>query len=234
MGTALGGCASSLLAQSPRYDAAELTSNPTMLVATTRKPVNGAREKPWFGSDRAKMTVARARMTPPSDSRFSLAAVGLSDWQLDGIEPASRIGDLFGPPGEARDVLIYVHGYNTSFEAAVPTPRACPTASARGETLAFSWPSPSSPNTAATARARCATRWSRCSRADGGRPRMHPSSRLDRHHAGDESSGRFTPGKGRGGDRIGAVVFACDIDLDGFIVGGAHRAREDRRRYGDE
>ena len=92
MGGSLGGCASALLAQSPRYDAAELSTNPTLLVATTRKAVNGARARPWYGSERAKLSVGRARMTPPSEGRFSLGSVGLSDWQLEGIELAPQIG----------------------------------------------------------------------------------------------------------------------------------------------
>jgi esterase/lipase superfamily enzyme len=115
----LGGCATALSSAGARFDAAELSSNPTLLVATTRKPLNGARAKPWFGPERAtKMTVARARLTPPDDGRFSLASIGLDDWRLDAIEPAPQIGDLFGPPGGTRDVLIYIHGFNQTFESA--------------------------------------------------------------------------------------------------------------------
>ena len=59
---ALEGCAS-LAGTAARLDAAELTTNPTLLIATTRKPVNGALAKPWFGSDRAgRMSVARAKL----------------------------------------------------------------------------------------------------------------------------------------------------------------------------
>jgi esterase/lipase superfamily enzyme len=226
MGTSLGGCASSLLAQSPRYDAAELTANPTMLVATTRKPVNGAREKPWFGSDRAKMTVARARMTPPSDSRFSLAAVGLSDWQLDGIEPASRIGDLFGAPGEARDVLIYVHGYNTSFEAAVlDTARMSDGIRFRGETLAFSWPSRAKLSEYSYDRE--SAMWSRDAleqvfaglMASPTTGRIHVVAHSIGTMLAMESLRQIYARQGAAAaDRIGAVVFASpDIDLDGFV-----------------
>ena len=69
---ALEGCAS-LAGTAARLDAAELTTNPTLLIATTRKPVNGARAKPWFGSERAgRMSVARAKLAPPDEGRFSL------------------------------------------------------------------------------------------------------------------------------------------------------------------
>jgi esterase/lipase superfamily enzyme len=143
LGGSLGGCASALSQAGARFDPADLTGNPTLLVATTRKPVNGAREKPWFGPERAsKMTVARARLKPPDDGRFSLASVGLDDWRLEGIETAPQIGDLFGMPGAARDVLIYVHGFNQTFESAVlDAARLSDGVRFRGETLAFSWPS---------------------------------------------------------------------------------------------
>jgi esterase/lipase superfamily enzyme len=143
LGGSLGGCASALSQAGARFDPADLTGNPTLMVATTRKPVNGAREKPWFGPERAaKMTVARARLKPPDDGRFSLASVGLDDWRLEGIETAPQIGDLFGLPGSARDVLIYVHGFNQTFESAVlDAARLSDGVRFRGETLAFSWPS---------------------------------------------------------------------------------------------
>ena len=77
-----------------------------MLVATTRKPVNGGRTKPWFGPERAtRMTVARAKLVAPDDSRFSLAAVGLGDWRLDAVEPVS---------GEVSDLLAQAGGGATS------------------------------------------------------------------------------------------------------------------------
>ena len=62
---ALGGCAG-LAATGASFDASSLSVDPTLLVATTRKPVNGGRAKPWFGSARAHtMTLARAKLVPP-------------------------------------------------------------------------------------------------------------------------------------------------------------------------
>src|SRR6266853_4641972 len=82
---ALEGCAS-MAGTGARFDAAELTTNPMLLVATTRKPVTVARAKPWFGPDRAaKLSVARAKLTAPAEGRFSLASSGLDDWRLDGF-----------------------------------------------------------------------------------------------------------------------------------------------------
>jgi esterase/lipase superfamily enzyme len=140
---ALGGCAS-LDAAGARYNASALSLDPTLLIATTRKPVNGGRTKPWFGPERSStMTVARARLVPPDDSRFSLAAVGLVDWRLDGVEPVSgEVGDLLAQAGSGGDVLIYVHGFNQTFEtAAVDAARLSDAIKFRGRTMVFSWPS---------------------------------------------------------------------------------------------
>ena len=111
---ALGGCAGVDMAGA-RFDTSSLSSDPTLLITTTRKPVNGGRTKPWFGPERAStMTIARAKLVPPDEGRFSLAAVGLArDWRLDGVEWVSgEVGDLLAQAGGGTDVLIYVHGFN--------------------------------------------------------------------------------------------------------------------------
>ena len=140
---ALGGC-TNLGATDARFDASSLSVEPTLLVATTRKPVNGGRAKPWFGPERAsKMTVARAKLVPPDDSRFSLAAAGLSDWRLDAVEPVSgEVSNLLAQAGGGPDVLIYVHGFNQTFEtAALDAAHLADGISFRGQTMVFSWPS---------------------------------------------------------------------------------------------
>jgi esterase/lipase superfamily enzyme len=140
---ALGGCAS-LGATGARYDASSLTAEPTLLVATTRKPVNGGRTKPWFGPERAtRMTVARAKLVPPDESRFSLAAAGIGDWRLDGVEPVSAdVSDLLAQSGSGGDVLIYVHGFKQTFEtAALDAAHLADGIKFRGRTMVFSWPS---------------------------------------------------------------------------------------------
>jgi esterase/lipase superfamily enzyme len=141
---ALGGCAS-LGATGTPYDASSLSVDPTLLVATTRKPVKGGRAKPWFGPDRAStMTVARAKLVPPDESRFSLAAAGLGDWRIDQVEPVSGgVSDLLGQAGGGgSDVLIYVHGFKQTFEtAALDAAHLSDGIKFRGQTMVFSWPS---------------------------------------------------------------------------------------------
>jgi esterase/lipase superfamily enzyme len=140
---ALGGCAS-LGATGARYDASSLSVDPTLIVATTRKPVNGGRAKPWFGPERASaMTVARATLVPPDESRFSLAAAGIGDWRIDKVEPVSGgVSDLLGQTGGGSDVLIYVHGFKQTFEtAALDAAHLSDGIRFRGQTMVFAWPS---------------------------------------------------------------------------------------------
>lgn len=139
---ALGGCAG-LGATGARFDASSLSIDPTLLVATTRKPVNGGRTKPWFGPERATtMTVARAKLGVPDESRLSLASVGLGDWRLDRVQPMSAdVGDLVAQAG-GGDVLIYVHGFKQTFETAVlDAAHLSDGIRFRGRTMVFSWPS---------------------------------------------------------------------------------------------
>lgn len=138
----LDGCAD-VTSTGARFDASELSVNPVLLVATTRKPVNGAHARPWFGPERAAMmTVARAKLTPPAEGRLSLASVGLDDWHLDAIESFARIDQLLEEAASAKDILIYVHGFNQTFEkAALDAAHLADGIRFRGETMVFSWPS---------------------------------------------------------------------------------------------
>ena len=139
---ALEGCAD-VTSTGARFDASVLSANPVLLVGTARKPVNGAQARPWFGSERAStMTVARAKLTPPSEGRLSLSSVGLDDWHIDAIEPVARIDDLFEATASGKELLIYVHGFNQTFEtAALDAVHLADGIRFRGDTMVFSWPS---------------------------------------------------------------------------------------------
>src|SRR3954447_12795745 len=225
---ALGGCAS-LGATGARYDASSLTAEPTLIVATTRKPVNGGRTKPWFGPERAtRMTVARAKLVAPDDSRFSLAAAGLGDWRLDAVEPVSvEVGDLLGQASGGSDVLIYVHGFKQTFEtAALDAAHLADGIKFRGRTMVFSWPSKAGLFDYAYDRE--SAMWSRdhfervlrslvATQSAG---RIH----IVAHSMGTmltlESLRQLHARTGDAvADRIGAVVFAApDIDMDVFTA----------------
>lgn len=223
---ALGGCAN-LGATGARYDASSLSAEPTLLVATTRKPVNGGRAKPWFGPERAtRMTVARAKLVAPDDSRFSLAAAGLGNWRLDTVEPVSaEAGDLLGQASGGSDVLVYVHGFRQTFEtAALDAAQLADGIKFRGQTMVFSWPSKAGLFDYAYDRE--SAMWSRddfervlnsvaASPAAG---RVH----IVAHSMGTmltlEALRQLYARSGDGiADKIGAVVFASpDIDMDVF------------------
>jgi esterase/lipase superfamily enzyme len=222
---ALGGCAS-LGATGARYDASSLTAEPRLLVATTRKPVNGGRTKPWFGPERAtRMTVARAKLVAPDESRFSLAAAGLGDWRLDAVEPASgEVSDLL-TQGGGGDVLVYVHGFKQTFEtAALDAAHLADGIKFRGQTMVFSWPSKA--GLFDYAYDRDSAMWSR-----DGFERVLQSAittpGVGRVHIVAHSMGTMLTLESlrqlyaRNGDavtdKIGAVVFASpDIDMDVF------------------
>jgi esterase/lipase superfamily enzyme len=223
---ALGGCAG-LAASGARYDASSLSADPTLLVTTTRKRVNGGRAKPWFGPERAStMTVARAKLVPPDDSsRFSLAAAGLDSWRIGGVEPMpGEVGELFAQAG-GGDVLIYVHGFKQTFEtAALDAAYLSDGIKFRGQTMVFSWPSKA--GLFDYAYDRDSAMWSRdgfervlhAAVASPGGGRVH----IVAHSMGTmltmESLRQFHARYGDAvADRIGAVVFAApDIDMDVF------------------
>ena len=135
---ALAGCAT-MAGTGPETTAA-IISQPTVLVATTRKPVNGGHSKPWFGPDRARggaVTVALAKLRPPGGGRF----LGIGDWAISSVEPTPQLATLLGDATN-RDILMYVHGYNQSFEQAVlDGARLSDSVRFAGDTMVFSWPS---------------------------------------------------------------------------------------------
>jgi esterase/lipase superfamily enzyme len=222
----LGGCAALSSPTAVHFDAAELSLNPVLLVATTRKPVNAARAKPWFGHERAaRMSVARAKLTPPDDGRFSLSSVGLSDWRFDALEPVPQLGELLGEAAGPRDVLLYVHGFNQTFEAAaLDAARLSGGIRFRGETMVFSWPSKA--NLFDYGYDRESAMWSRDSLEqviDG----LIGSPAVGRTHMVAHSIGTMLTMEAlrqtyarhgeAAAERIGAVVFAApDIDMDVF------------------
>ena len=223
---ALCGCAG-LDAAGTRFDASSLSADPALLVTTTRKPVNGGRAKPWFGPERSStITVARAKLVAPDDSRFSLAAVGLADWRVDEVRPISGgVDDLLAQAGGGADVLIYVHGFKQTFEsAALDAARISDGIRFRGRTMVFSWPSKA--GLLDYAYDRDSAMWSR----DDFERVLHSiiaNPNTGRIHIIAHSMGTMLALESlrqlqaRNGDtvadRIGSVVFAApDIDMDVF------------------
>ena len=220
---ALAGCAN-LVAGGARFDASDLAANPSLLVATTRKPINGAREKPWYGTERGMMSVARARLIPPDDGRFSLASIGLDNWRIERVEPLVDVGDLFRL-APRRDLLLYVHGYNQTFEsAALDAVRLSDGIRFHGETMLFTWPSRA--KLLDYGYDRESAMWSRDA-LDRVISALHTNPSVGALHIVAHSIGTMLTMEAlrqvyaRAGEaavaRIGAIVFASpDIDMDVF------------------
>jgi esterase/lipase superfamily enzyme len=226
LGGALGlaGCAG-MAANGLRFDASAIIEKPTLLVATTRKAVNGGRAAPWFGTERGgAMTVARAKLIAPDDGRFSLASVGLVDWQIAAIEPVPHLRDLIGEGASGEDVLVYVHGFNTTFEtAALDAARLSDGIKFAGETMVFSWPSKA--KLLDYVYDRESAMWSRDALEQALNELIaSPTGRIHivAHSVGTmltlEALRQFYADRGEAAaERIGAVIFASpDIDIDVF------------------
>jgi len=222
---ALAGCGAALTSAVAPFDAAELSRNPTLIVATTRKAANGMRARPWFGTERASGTFARAKLVPPDEGRFSLSSIGLGDWSLEAVEPVEHLSEMLPPGPERRDLLLYVHGFNTTFEtAALDAARLSDGIRFRGETMVFSWPSKAKLFDYGYDRE--SAMWSRDAlervlsllMASPGIGRIH----LVAHSVGTmlslESLRQIYARHGMAvTDKIGAVIFASpDIDMDVF------------------
>ena len=115
-----------------------IEAEPSLSVVTTRKPIDDATAEPWFGFERAtRMSVAQVQLTSPAQAgRFSLAAAGLVDWRISrvNIVPSLILGE--------GDVLLYIHGFNQSFETAtLDAARLADALRFSGRTVLFSWPS---------------------------------------------------------------------------------------------
>jgi esterase/lipase superfamily enzyme len=120
-----------------------IAAEPILTVVTTRNAVKGARSKPWFGAQRANQpSNVRVHLSAPAEGAF--AAVGLGDWSIKSVE-AVPVGESFSAAPARRDVLIYIHGFNQSFEtAALDAARLSDGLEFRGGTMLFSWPSKNS------------------------------------------------------------------------------------------
>ncbi len=130
------GC-TTMAATPPEPDVSSAVGGPsasTVLVATTRKPVNDGRARPWFGPDRARgmaVTLARAHLGQGG---------AIPGWFITSLDPARRLVDMVGPA--TRDVMVYVHGFNQTFEQSVFTAgRLAAGIQFTGEALVFAWPS---------------------------------------------------------------------------------------------
>lgn len=139
----VAGCAGASAVSPIADDVSSLALDPRVTVFTTRNVEKGARARPWFGTERARQpSVAEVRLSSPYEPRaFSLAAVGRADWSIASVQLLPD-GLQWPEAGVRRDVLVYIHGFNQSFEqAALDAARLADGVKFRGESILFTWPS---------------------------------------------------------------------------------------------
>lgn len=229
----LTGCASvplgGMLADSGGERAANIAVEPTLMVVTTRKAVKDAKAAPWFGSERAsQMSIARVQLVSPAQAgRFSLASTGLVDWRIERVEkvPVLSVGAPVAGETGLRDVLVYIHGFNQTFEsAALDAARLAHGLSFHGDTVLFSWPSRS--KLLDYVRDRESAVWSRDA-LETTLASLLASPNIGHIHLVAHSMGSMLTIEGlrqvyahqsdRVAEKMGAIVFASpDLDVDGF------------------
>ncbi|HEX8166798.1 MAG TPA: alpha/beta fold hydrolase [Beijerinckiaceae bacterium] len=209
---------------------AALVRQPTLLVATTRRPAENPEERPWFTAERGRgLAFAEARLSPPDRSLMGrVASVVAGDWAVASVGPVREAGaaQAFAEAAMGRDVLLLVHGYRESFEtAALAAARLSDGIGFTGATGVFSWPSGG--GTFDYVHDRDSAMWSRDALEEL-LTALSRSSSGGRVHVMAHSMGTLLALetlrtlRASGGEaamaRIGAVVLASpDVDVDLFV-----------------
>lgn len=142
----LGGClsASEHSGGVAKADAEALAREPILHVATTRRLVSGD-HSPFFDASRSqKLSYARASLTPPDKSLLGrLGTLVTSDYSVRKVMFQNGDADrLLAEALRGRDSLMFIHGYNQTFEtAALDAAQLSAGIDFRGNTALFSWPS---------------------------------------------------------------------------------------------
>jgi esterase/lipase superfamily enzyme len=124
-----------------------LRTEPSLLVATTRRLAGDGQTAPYFTADRGRgLTFARARLNPPSDANYvsRLATGANGDWAVARIDRrvSADAARAFSDAATGRDLLLYIHGYNETFETAVTGAAALADGIGfKGQAGLFAWPS---------------------------------------------------------------------------------------------
>jgi len=227
-GLGLAGCAQSEASVSPFIgpaDSSAFGKEPQLLVATTRRPTGD--RPPYFGSERGSgLTFAEVRLSAPGRGvAAQVSSVVSGDWAVLGVtrRSASDAARAFSDAATGRDVLLYVHGFNETFESAARSAGQLSHALAfEGRTALFTWPSGG--GLLAYAYDRESALWSR----DGFVQTLKAlvaNPTIGRINIVAHSMGSFLTLEGLRelrdfeglSDRIGAVVLASpDVDIDAF------------------
>ncbi len=227
LGLGLAGCAQSEASVNPFIgpaDSSSIGKEPQLLVATTRKWIGN--RAPYFGSDRGSLSFAEVRLSAPGRGvAAQVSSIVSGDWDIVGVTRRSSAdaAQAFSEAANGRDVLLYVHGFNETFESAARSAGQLSHSLAfEGRTALFTWPSGG--GLLAYAYDRESALWSR----DGFVQTLKAlvaNPTIGRINIVAHSMGSFLTMEGLRelrdypglGDRIGAVVLASpDVDIDAF------------------
>ena len=122
-----------------------LGQNPLLHVITTRKLVGNGARSPFYDAARApSLAYARARLAPPDGSTLGqLNALVTRDFAVQRVEPVDgEAATTLAQSLRGRDSLLFVHGYNQTFEAAAfDAANLSEGIGFKGNSALFSWPS---------------------------------------------------------------------------------------------
>ncbi len=123
-----------------------LEAEPIMVVATTRQPTNNAVKRPWFGPQRSNVTnFATVTLNPPDRSVTGQVAASVAgEWSIAKVQHVQieDANEAMVSAARGRNVLIYVHGFNETFEtAAIGAANISHGVRFTGVTALFDWPS---------------------------------------------------------------------------------------------
>jgi esterase/lipase superfamily enzyme len=224
---ALSGCIGSESVVSLRKGRPALERDPTLLVATTRRPVGDPIQKPWFSGQRGQGLVFTTAHLARPDRSLTGRVTFSNDWDIRSVEPVvrERPAEAFALATLGQDTLLYIHGYRESFEsAAINTAQLSDGIRFGGTTALFTWPSADS--TFSYVSDRESAMWSRDALEDLLNAIARTPSGGKVHIVAHSMGTLLTLEtlrmlRGSGGDlamsRIGAVVLAApDIDFDLF------------------
>ncbi len=98
-----------------------IASEPVLHVATTRRLAEGGKRSPFLSAARAPvLTYAKAQLVPPDRSFMGrVGSVVTSDFRVQTLDVQSgNAAEAFAEALRGRDTLLFVHGYNQTFESA--------------------------------------------------------------------------------------------------------------------
>jgi esterase/lipase superfamily enzyme len=129
-----------------RAGAETLASEPILHVATTRRFARDLTRSPFLETSRSPaLSYARAYLRAPDTSALGkINALVTNDFAVQRVEPAGAgaAATQLSESLRGKDSLLYVHGYNQTFEsAALEAAQLSDGIGFKGNSVLFSWPS---------------------------------------------------------------------------------------------